>query len=252
MTTAVVLSPSRSVPARRTSPSFASAAVLEARKSLSTRSGLAVVAATVLLAPAVMAIVAAAASEPLHAVVGPIVVTGMLSALALLSLGVLSTAGEWSHGSVQTTYLLEPRRSRVLAAKATAVAAIGAVVAAVAGGLSAGVLAVMEPSASWGGAGRAIAMIAVAGAVFTLIGAGVGAALGNTPGALTGVYLVNLGVLPLLQTFKPALADKIDPGNAVLDLAQGAHQALSITILAVWVGVALAAGAVMTRRRAVQ
>jgi putative Mn2+ efflux pump MntP len=95
-------------------------------------------------------------------------------------------------------------------------------------------------------------MIAVAGAVFTLIGAGVGAALGNTPGALTGVYLVNLGVLPLLQTFKPALADKIDPGNAVLDLAQGAHQVLSITILAVWVGVSLAAGGVMTRRRAVQ
>jgi hypothetical protein len=252
MTAAVVLRPSRSVQARRTSPSFASAAVLEARKSLSTRSGRAVVAATVLLAPAVMAIVAAAASEPLHSVVGPIVVTGMLSALALLSLGVLSTAGEWSHGSVQTTYLLEPRRSRVLAAKATAVAAIGAVTTAVAAALSAGVLAGMEPSATWDGAGRAIAMIAVAGAVFTLIGAGVGAALGNTPGALTGVYLVNLGVLPLLQTFKPALADKIDPGNAVLDLAQGTHQALSITILAVWVAVALAAGAVMTRRRAVQ
>jgi hypothetical protein len=213
---------------------------------------MAVVAASALIAPAVMAIVSAAANEPLTAVVGPIVVTGMLSALALISLGVLSTAGEWSHGTVQTTYLLEPRRSRVLAAKAVAVAAIGAVVAAVAAGLSSGVLAVMEPSASWSGAGRAIAMIAVAGAVFTLIGAGVGAALGNTPGALTGVYLVNLGVLPLLQTFKPALADKIDPGNAVLDLAQGTHTAQSVTILAVWVGAALLAGAVMTRRRAAQ
>jgi hypothetical protein len=88
--------------------------------------------------------------------------------------------------------------------------------------------------------------------VYALIGAGVGAALGNTPGALTGVYLLNLGVLPLLQTFKPALADKIDPGNAVLSLAQEHEQAQAITVLVVWVAVALAAGAAMTRRRAVQ
>jgi hypothetical protein len=251
MTTAVI-SPSRPVTVRSSSPSFAASAVLEARKSVSTRSGLALVVVSALLAPVVVAVVAAAASEPLDNVVGPLVVTGMLSALALLSLGVLSTAGEWTHGSVQTTYLLEPRRSRVLAAKSVAVAGIGAVVAAVAAALGAGVLALMEPSASWDGGGRTIAMIAVAGAAFTLIGAGVGAALGNTPAALTGVYLVNLGVLPLLQTFKPALADKIDPGNAVLSLAQGDKTALSVTILVVWVAAALTAGAVMTRRRAVQ
>jgi hypothetical protein len=176
----------------------------------------------------------------------------MLSALVLVSLGVLSTAGEWTHGTVQTTYLLEPRRGRVLAAKATAVALMGGVVAAVAVALSSGVLAVMEPSASWSGAGRAVAMVAVAGAVFALIGAGVGAAVGNTPGALTGIYLLDLGLLPMLQIFKPALADKIDPGNAVLELAQGTHQTQSVTVLAVWVGVALVAGTVMTRRRAVQ
>ena len=250
MTAAVVSSARPAV--RRTGQSLPGQAWLEVRKSLSTRSGLALVVASALLAPVVMAIVAAASTEPLDSVVGPIVVTGLLSALVVLSVGVLSTAGEWSHGSVQTTYLLEPRRSRVLAAKAAAVAAIGAVVAVVAAGLSSAVLAGLEPEASWNGAGRAIAMIAVAGAAFALIGAGVGAALGNTPGALTGLYLLNLGVLPLLQTFKPALADKIDPGNAVLELAQGHQQAQSITILAVWVAVALAAGAVMTRRRAVQ
>ena len=252
MTTAVAVLP---VPSRR--PPVAGRrsprrSWLEARKSVSTRSGLAVVAASALLAPIVLAVVAAASSEPLDNVVGPLVVTGMLTSLALISLGVLATAGEWTHGSVQTTYLLEPRRSRVLVAKAVAVAAIGAVVAAVADLLSAGVLALMEPSATWSGGFRAIAMIAVAGAAFALIGAGVGAALGNTPAALTGLYLVNLGVLPLLQTFKPALADKIDPGNAVLNLAQGDKTALSVTILAVWVGAALLAGAVMTRRRAVQ
>jgi len=238
--------------ARRTSPSLPSAIWLEVRKSLSTRSGLVLAIAAMLLAPGAIALAGGLASEPLTNVVGPLVVTGMLSALVLVSLGVLSTAGEWSHGSVQTTFLLEPRRGRVLAAKAGAVALMGAVVAVVAAGLSALVLVAMEPSASWDGAGRAMLMVAVAGATFALIGAGVGAALGNTPGALTGLYLLDLGVLPVLQTVKPALADKIDPGNAVLELAQGTHQALSITILAVWVGVALVAGTVMTRRRQVQ
>jgi len=222
------------------------------RKSISTRSGLAVVTVATLLAPAAVAIAAATASEPLDNVLGPLVVTGMLSALVLVSLGVLSTAGEWSHGSVQTTFLLEPRRGRVLAAKSVAVALMGAGIAVVAAGLSALLLAVMEPSASWDGGARAIAMVAVAGAVFSLIGAGVGAALGNTPGALTGFYLVELGLLPALQVFKPEVADKMDPGNAILSLAQGDHQALSVTILAVWVGVALIAGAVMNQRRAVQ
>jgi hypothetical protein len=249
--TAAVVSPVRPT-VRRTGPSLAAQVGLEVRKSLSTRSGVAVAGAAVLLAPAAMGIAAAASGERLDAVVAPLVVTGMLSALVLLSLGVLSTAGEWSHRTVQTTYLLEPRRGRVLAAKAAAVALMGAVLGAAAAGLSSLVVVLASPSVSWAGGGRAIAMVAVAGAAFALVGAGAGAALGNTNAALTGVYLLELGVLPLLQIFKPALADRIDPGNAVLELAQGTHTAQSVTILAVWVGVALAAGAVMTRRRAVQ
>jgi ABC-2 type transport system permease protein len=252
MTTAVATPVHVRPTVRRTGPSLPAAIWLEVRKSLSTRSGVAVAAAATLLAPAAVAIAAGTASEHLDNVLGPLVITGLLTALVLVSLGVLSTAGEWSHGSVQTTFLLEPRRGRVMAAKAGAVALMGAVIAVVAAGLSALLLVVMEPSATWDGAGRALLMVGVAGAVFALIGAGVGAAVGNTPGALTGIYLLDLGVLPVLQTVKPEIADKIDPGNAVLSLAQGDHTALSITILAVWVSVALVAGTVMTRRRQVQ
>ena len=252
MTAAVAPSVHVRPAARTTGPSLPAQVWLEARKSVSTRSGRALVAAAVLLAPAVMAVVGAASTEPLDDVVGPIVVTGMLSALVVLALGVLSTAGEWTHGTVQTTFLLEPRRSRVLVAKSVAVALMGAVSTAVAACLASLVLVGIEPSASWDGGARAIAMVAVAGAVFALVGAGVGAALGNTPGALTGVCLLNLGVLPLLQAFQPTLAENTDAGNAVLSLAQGDHTARSITILAVWVGVSIAAGAILTRRRAVQ
>jgi ABC-2 type transport system permease protein len=250
--TAAVASPVHVRPTvRRTGPSLPGAIWLEVRKSLSTRSGLALAVAATLLAPTAIAVAGSVTSDPLPTVVGPLVVTGLLSALVLIALGVLSTAGEWSHGSIQTTFLLEPRRGRVMAAKAAAVAAMGAVIALLATGISALVLLALEPNASWDGAGRAVLMVAVAGSVFALIGAGVGAAVGNTPGALTGIYLLDLGILPVLQTVKPALAEKIDPGGAVLNLAQGAHQALSITILAVWVGVALAAGTLMTRRRQV-
>jgi hypothetical protein len=49
---------------------------LEVRKSLSTRSGMALAAAATLLAPAAMAIAAGTASEPLDNVLGPLVVTG--------------------------------------------------------------------------------------------------------------------------------------------------------------------------------
>jgi len=236
---------------RRTAPSLPAAIWLEVRKSLSTRSGLALVASALLLAPAAVAIAAGTASESLDNVLGPLVVTNLLTALVLVALGVLSTAGEWSHGSIQTTYLLEPRRGRVMAAKSLAVALMGAVVALVAAGLSTLVLLAMESPASWDGAGRAVLLVGVAGAVFALIGSGVGAAVGNTPGALTGIYLLDLGVLPVLQVVKPALADKIDPGNAILELAQGTHQAPSVVILVVWVGVALVAGTVLSRRRQV-
>ena len=147
--TAAVATPVPARPVvRRTDPSLAGAVGLEVRKSLSTRSGLAVAGAATLLAPAAIAIAAGTASESLDNVLGPLVVTGLLSALVLVSLGVLSTAGEWSHGSIQTTFLLEPRRGRVMATKAAAVALMGAVVGAVAAGLSALLLVVMEPSAS--------------------------------------------------------------------------------------------------------
>jgi hypothetical protein len=64
MTTAV-LSPSRPVVARSSGPSLPKQVGLEVRKSLSTRSGLALAGAAVLIAPAAMAIAAGAASEPL-------------------------------------------------------------------------------------------------------------------------------------------------------------------------------------------
>ncbi|MGY1747255.1 hypothetical protein [Blastococcus sp. SYSU D00695] len=239
-------------PAVRPGPASPAALVaLEVRKSLSTRSGIALAAASALLAPAAAAIISAASSEELGSVDGPVGTMGMLTALVLLSLGVLSTAGEWTHRTVQTTYLLTPRRGRVLAAKVAAVALLGAALAAVSTALTVLALALIEDGVSWDGAGRAVVVAVAAGATFAVIGAGVGAALANTPAALTGLYLVVLGVLPVVRTFKPAVGSKLDPAESVLALAQGDATGRSVAVLAGWVVVALVAGAVVTRRRAV-
>ncbi|WP_336033782.1 hypothetical protein [Geodermatophilus sp. FMUSA9-8] len=237
-------------PVRSGAPSAATLVGVEVRKSLSTRSGRSLAAAAALLAPAATALIASASTEDLGSVTGPIGVMGMLTGLVLVALGVLSTAGEWSHRTVQTTYLLVPRRGRVLAAKA-AVGLLGAVLAAVSAALVAGALALLAGDVSWDGAGRALGVVVAAGAVFALMGAGSGAALANTPAALTSFYLVVLGVLPLVRTFKPEVGSRLDPAEAVLTLAQGGTPTQSLLVLAGWLGVSLAAGAVVTRRRAV-
>jgi len=238
--------------ARRTGPSFPALSVLEMRKSLTTRSGKALAAAAVLLAPAATTVAVAASGEQLDSPVGPLAVMGMLTAFVVMAIGVLSTAGEWAHKSVQTTYLLVPHRGRVLAAKAVAVALLGAAFTAVAVSMSAAVLAVSYSDMAWDGALPAVIAVIGAGAAFAVTGAGVGAALANSPASLTGLYLVILGAIPVLNQFKPEIGMKIDPSNAVINLAQGTQTTQSIAILAGWAVVSLTAGAILTSRRAVQ
>lgn len=88
-----------------------------------------------------------------------------------------------------------------------------------------------------------------AGAVFAVIGAGIGAATANTTAALTVLYLLILGVLPLVRVGKPGLGDAVDPAYAVM---QGWEEARSILILTGWVVVSSVAGWVLTQRRPVQ
>jgi ABC-2 type transport system permease protein len=238
--------------ARRTGPSLPAMVGIEMRKSLSTRSGRALAAASMLLAPVGVGVVAASSTGAAGAATGPITVMGLLTAYVLLSIGVLSTAGEWGHRTVQTTFLLVPHRGTVLAAKAVAVTLMSAAFAAVSSALTVGVLALVESGVTWDGAPRAMIVVVLSGAALAVIGAGVGAALASTPGALTGLYVLILGALPILQQLKPTWADKIDPATSVFNLAQGAEQTRSIVILAGWVVVASMAGWILTHRRAVQ
>jgi ABC-2 type transport system permease protein len=249
--TAAVLSPA--VPATDTArpagPSFAKLSGLEIRKSLSTRSGKSVAAATMLLAPLGIFLISLTAdgAAPGATILG---VSGMLTALVLLALGVLSTAGEWSNRSIQTSFLLVPQRGRVLAAKATAMAALGTVFATVSVGLSTAVLTTV-PEVAWSDTGQAAVTVIVSGAAFAVLGAGIGATVGNSPAALTGTYLTVLGILPVVSGLKPEIGEKLDPAAAIVTIAEHGATATPILVITGWVVVSTAVGTLVTRRRAV-
>ena len=186
------------------------------------------------------------------AAAGPIAAIGIFAALLLLAIGVLSTAGEWTHGSVQTTFLLVPHRGRVLTAKAVAVALLGAVLAALSTAAATAVLALALGSAlTWGGALLAMGTVVAAGAAFAVIGAGVGAMVANVPAALTSLYLVVLGVMPVLSTVQPKVAGEPGPERRDPVAGPGAGLGPGRRILVGWVVVTTVAGTLLTRRRQV-
>jgi hypothetical protein len=250
MTTAVSLLPAAGT--RR--PGAASLALLtgiEIRKSLSTRSGKAVGIVAMLLGPVgvLLGSIEGEGTAPGAVILG---FTGMLVALVLLALGVLSTAGEWTHKSVQITYLVVPRRGRVLAAKLAALAVQGAVLAALAAVLTIGTLWAIPDPVAWTAIDRSLLVVVAAGAAFAVIGAGIGAALGNSPAALTGTYLTMLGVMPILSVVRPTWAEKLDPTSAIVNMTQFGVTTTPVLVIVGWVVVSAVLGAVISRRRAVQ
>jgi len=236
--------------ARRTGPSFPALTGLEIRKSLSTRSGKSVAALAAGVGP-LGVLLATVTSGNGVAAAEALGIMGMLIALVLLALGVLSTAGEWTHKSVQTTYLLVPQRGRVLAAKALATALLGAVLAGLGLAGAAGALALFTAGVTWGGIWTAVATVVAGGAAFAVIGAGIGAAVGVSAAAMTGTYLTVLGILPVVSSVKPEISEKLDPASAIVVLAQTGAATTPIAVITGWVLVSTIAGIVVTRRRSV-
>ena len=169
----------------------------------------------------------------------------------LLALGVLSTAGEWGNRSIQTTFLLVPQRGRIIAAKVAAMTGLGAVLAGLSVAISAAMLQAIPDLVTWDLAGRAAVTVVAASAAFAVIGAGIGAAVGNAPAALTGTYLTVLGVLPIVATVKPEISEKLDPVGSMITIVQHGSLPTPIAVITAWVVVSTVLGMLVTRRRAV-
>ncbi|WP_369130964.1 hypothetical protein [Modestobacter roseus] len=237
---------------RSTRASLPTLVGLEVRKTLTTRSGRMLALAAALAGPAGMGLLEAT-GDGYPDVTGPFAVVGVMTGLLLLALGVLSTAGEWTHRTAQTTYLLVPQRGRVLAAKTAAMALLGAGLTVVSAGLSWLVLAGLADAAvSWDGATQAALTAVGAGMAFALVGVGVGAATANAPAALTGLYLAILGLMQIIRAWDRQIADAVDPAQAVLRFGRGDAEVASLLTMGGWVLAALVAGWVLSRRRPLQ
>jgi ABC-2 type transport system permease protein len=254
MTTTVLDRPASTVPGRRLAdrrPPLARLVGLEIRKSLSTRSGVALTGAAAVLPAAATALMVALHDSPPGAAT-MLALLGTLVGMLLIAVGVLSTAGEWTHGTVQTTFLTVPRRDRVLAAKYAGAAVLGAAISAVVVATTFAVAAVgAGADFSWAGTGVAVVATVGAGAALTVVGAGIGAAIGNAPAALTGTYLVLLVGMTVLNSAKPVWGKHVDPLSAMFDLIEGDAAVRPVAVLAGWLVATAVAGIAVTRRRAI-
>ena len=184
---------------------------------------------------------------------------------AVLLTAIVLSAGEFRHRTSVTTFLGEPRRPRVVAAKLVAIAVAGVVVGLAAEALSAITSAVVfsakDVPLHWSDPDvlEAVVTVPVLAALFGVLGVGLGLLLRNTAAAL-GVALIWAfvieGVLPAVAG-EPGLTRWLPSGvgDAVLNGASSTAATLSagaaLVVLIGYAAVLAAAGAAVTVRREV-
>ncbi|WP_043627313.1 ABC transporter permease subunit [Nonomuraea candida] len=174
-------------------------------------------------------------------------------------LGILSVTGEWSHRTALTTFTLEPRRGRVLAAKCLPVLAM-----AVAGCLLALLVAVPMTAASAAVAGVEatwrLEPALVLGWIATLVvttaeGLALGLLCLNAPAAIV-IYLVAPMVWGFARSLGPVgetLAEWLDLNVATNALMDGALTGETVprlvTAVVAWIVVPMAVGVLRVLRK---
>jgi len=150
-----------------------------------------------------------------------------IAALIALIVGVVSSAGEYGHGTISHTFLVAPVRERVVAAKVIANAFAGAALAVLAG-VVAWVLAALLLSARsvpvhLGSAGvmRPLFGTLLAAAVTGALGVGFGFVLRRQTAAVVIVFVWLLVAEPLLSI---AHVDRYGPGHAIASVVEAGAQ----------------------------
>jgi ABC-2 type transport system permease protein len=232
-------------------PALTRLVTLEIRKTLSTRSGRLLLGTAAVL-PAVGISTVLALGQDIPGAREMLAVVGSLVAILTLAVGILSTAGEWTHRTIQTTLLAVPRRGHVAAAKYLAAALTGVAVTALMAASTLTITAIAAgPDFLWTGAVVAVTATIATGAALAAVGAGIGAAITNTAAALTGTFVTLLIAMPLLAAVRPNIAAKIDPLTAMVNIVTDHQVASAVTVLTGWVVVTTTAGAVVTHRKAI-
>lgn len=237
--------------------------MVELRKAVDTRSGVALVLITGLLAMIVTAVIIALTRVSPSALSFDDVVqaAGGGTAMLLPVIGILLVTSEWSQRTTLTTFVLEPRRLRVLGAKIIA----GLVIALASGGVVLLIAIVATPVAAmvgdsppdWSFSTATFAAFLGQQAVGVCAGVALAALILNTPGAIVayiGYQLVLPFVMPMLNIWHPAhrIYPWVDFSAAQTKLTETGLSATDWAHLVVagsiWLVVPLVAGAIRIRR----
>ncbi len=180
------------------------------------------------------------------------------NALTIAALfGTIAVAREYGHGTVVLTFLTTPQRARAVAAQVLAAFGAGCVLGLVGAAISAGSVAAGLTMTDFGfmvGTGdlvRVLLASAIAGGSGAVIGAGIGAFVRNTGGAVTATIVILMILPPLAVQASSETASWIPNTSADVlsgvDPSVGAATAAFALVLWALVPAAIGLGAVMRR-----
>ena len=153
-----------------------------------------------------------------------IVSSSLLAAFIAFLIGIMSVTTEWRHGTVTRTFLVTPRRGRVLIAKELWIALLAVALAALA------IILVLAIAVPWlavegssleldGGVARFVGRIVIASVLWGTLGVGVGAVVQSQTPALVGaviwILLVEALITALLGLVDFEVIDDYLPGRAL-------------------------------------
>jgi ABC-2 type transport system permease protein len=170
-----------------------------------------------------------------------VVTIAAVSALVSLILGIVSSAGEYAHGTISHTFLEMPVRERVVAAKLLSAALAGAALALVSAAFAWGFAALLLSARSVplhlasSGSLRLLLGTIGAAAITGALGVGFGALVRRQTAAVVIALVWLLVAEPLLAI---AGAEKYAPGHVVASVVEAGTQGSNV--LSFWPGLVLA------------
>ena len=164
--------------------------------------------------------------------------------------GAIAVAREYGHHTVIPTFLAEPRRHRAVFAQLTAAAIGGGVLGLVGAGLTAAAVAASVPTTDFtfmvsaGGVARVLAASALAGAAGAVLGAGLGALIRNSGGAVTGAVLMLVLAPPLLVQLASETSSWVPStlANALSGVSDTVTPGAALAVILAWALIPAAIG----------
>lgn len=171
--------------------------------------------------------------------------------------GAMAVAREYGNHTVVPTFLASPRRHRAVLAQLVAVGGAGALLGLAGAGLIVTAVALSLPTTDYGflvsaeNVVRIVAASGFTGAAGALLGAGIGAVVRNTGGAVTGAVLVLIIAPPLIvqlasdtASWMPSVLSSVLSGTAA-DVTVAA----ALAAIAAWACIPAVIGLIAVQRR---